>query len=155
MGAVLTGCAAATLQPECERPIDVRSDAGTTRLCDAERQEYELAMQVLGQIADRPRRTQEQRLANSCLQFIRALRDQREPIRDAESHAAALARVDALLTADPDIQPGTPAGDELDALIDRIEQYEDQAQAQRELGTDTGLAQLYERAKLLEQAHGG
>lgn len=85
MGAVLTGCAAAQLLPECERPIDVRSDAGTTRLCEA------------------------------------------EPIRDAESHRAALARVDAMLTADPDIQPGTPAGDELDALIDRIEQYEEQA----------------------------
>lgn len=79
MGAVLTGCAGAQLLPECERPIDVRSDAGTTRLCDA------------------------------------------------ESHRAALARVDALVSADPDIQPGTPAGDELDALIDRIEQYEEQA----------------------------
>jgi hypothetical protein len=77
MGAVLTGCAV-TMQPECEQPIDVRSDAGTTRLCDAERQEYELAMQVLGQIAERPRRTQEQRLASSCLRFIRCLRDQQE-----------------------------------------------------------------------------
>lgn len=75
MAAVLTGCAA-TLPPQCEQPIDVRSDAGTTRLCDA------------------------------------------------ESHRAALARVDALITADPDIQPGTPAGDELEALIDRIEYYE-------------------------------
>ena len=79
MGAVLTRCAGAQLLPKCERPIDVRSDAGTTRLCDA------------------------------------------------ESHRAALERVDALLTADPDIQPGTPAGDELDALIDRIQQYEEQA----------------------------
>lgn len=76
MAAALTGCAV-PMQPQCERPIDVRSDAGTTRLCEA------------------------------------------------ESHRAALARVDALLSADPDIQPGTPAGDELDALIDRIEQYEE------------------------------
>lgn len=78
MAATLTGCAAAQLQPECERPIDVRSDAGTTRLCDA------------------------------------------------ESHRAALARVDALLTAHPDVEPGTPAGDALEALIAQIEEYEEQ-----------------------------
>lgn len=79
MAAALTGCAAAALQPECEQPIDVRSDAGTTRLCDA------------------------------------------------ESHRAALARVDALLVAHPDVEPGTPAGDALEALIARIQEYEEQA----------------------------
>lgn len=68
MAAALTGCAAAQLQPECERPIDVRS----------------------------------------------------------ESHRAALARVDALLVAHPDVEPGTPAGDALEALIARIEEYEGQ-----------------------------
>jgi hypothetical protein len=79
MAAALTGYAV-SMQPQCEQPIDVRSDAGTTRLCDA------------------------------------------------ESHRAALARVDALLVAHPDVEPGTPAGDALEALIVRIHEYEEQEQ---------------------------
>lgn len=42
------------------------------------------------------------------------------PIRTAEDHAAALARIEALWGADV----GTPAGDELDVLVDLVEHYE-------------------------------
>lgn len=44
---------------------------------DILRTERDLAMDVLRQIADRKRRTQEQRLAKSCVVFIDALRDKR------------------------------------------------------------------------------
>lgn len=77
MAAALTGCAV-SMQPQCERPIEIKSDGGTTRLCDA------------------------------------------------ESHRAALARVDALLVAHPDVRPGTPAGDALEALIAQIQEYEEE-----------------------------
>jgi hypothetical protein len=35
-----------------------------------------------------------------------------------------LARVDELFEAHPDIEPGTPLGDELEALIDRITEHQ-------------------------------
>ncbi len=44
---------------------------------DILRTERDLALDVLRQIADRKRRTQEQRLAKSCVVFIDALRDER------------------------------------------------------------------------------
>ena len=47
-----------------------------------------------------------------------------KPIRDEQSYAAALAHVDELI----DATPGTPAGDELDVLIDLIERYEDKTE---------------------------
>jgi HTH-type transcriptional regulator/antitoxin HigA len=44
-----------------------------------------------------------------------------KPIRTDADHEAALARIDALMTA----KPGTPDGDELDVLVDLVEHYEE------------------------------
>ncbi|MDF2095792.1 helix-turn-helix domain-containing protein [Aquibaculum arenosum] len=43
------------------------------------------------------------------------------PIRTAEDHRAALARIEELWRA----EPGTDAGDELDLLVDLVEHYEE------------------------------
>ncbi|MCX5731212.1 MAG: ImmA/IrrE family metallo-endopeptidase [Deltaproteobacteria bacterium] len=43
-----------------------------------------------------------------------------KPIRSDADHAAALARIDALMGSDP----GTPEGDELDVLVDLVEHHE-------------------------------
>ena len=43
------------------------------------------------------------------------------PIRTADDHHAALARIEAIWGA----EPGTPEGDELDVLIDLVEHYEE------------------------------
>lgn len=42
------------------------------------------------------------------------------PFRSPEDHKAALARIEALWSADPD----TPEGTELDVLVDLVEHYE-------------------------------
>ena len=47
-----------------------------------------------------------------------------QPFPDEESYRRALARVDELFEAHPDIEPGTPLGDELEALIDRITEHQ-------------------------------
>jgi len=47
-----------------------------------------------------------------------------QPFPDEESYRRALARVDELFEAHPDIEPGTPLGDELEALIDRITDHQ-------------------------------
>lgn len=44
-------------------------------------------------------------------------------IRDAASHAAALARIEEIL----DAVPGTPEFDELEELVSLVESYEDKA----------------------------
>lgn len=69
-----------------------------------------------------------------------------KPIRDKKSHRDALARVDALLAANPDIEPGTTAGDELDVLIDLIEHYENK---QETFSTPSALSAIAFR---MEQA---
>lgn len=43
------------------------------------------------------------------------------PVRTAADHAAALSRIDQLM----DVEPGTPAADELDVLATLVEAYED------------------------------
>jgi HTH-type transcriptional regulator/antitoxin HigA len=43
-----------------------------------------------------------------------------KPIRSASDHAAALARIELLM----DAQPGTPEAEELDLLADLVEHYE-------------------------------
>ena len=43
-----------------------------------------------------------------------------KPIRTEADYRTALARIDALM----DAEPGTPDGEELDALTDLVEQYE-------------------------------
>ncbi|HHQ4645516.1 TPA: helix-turn-helix domain-containing protein [Aeromonas veronii] len=45
------------------------------------------------------------------------------PVRDAASHAAAIARIEAIF----DAAPGTPEFDELDVLATLVESYEDKA----------------------------
>lgn len=47
-------------------------------------------------------------------------------LQDFESHKAVLARLDAILVANPDIDPGTPQGVALELLISQIEEYESQ-----------------------------
>lgn len=47
-----------------------------------------------------------------------------QPFPDDESYRRALARVDELFETHPDIEPGTPLGDELEALIDRITDHQ-------------------------------
>lgn len=43
-----------------------------------------------------------------------------KPIRTEADYTAALARIDELM----DAEPGTPEGEELDALVDLVELYE-------------------------------
>lgn len=71
-----------------------------------------------------------------------------KPIRDQESHQEALARVDALLAANPGIEPGTVAGDELDVLIDLIEHYESKQETFAIPGALSAIAFRMEQAGL-------
>ncbi len=43
-----------------------------------------------------------------------------KPVKTKKDHAAALKRIETLMTA----KPGTPAGDELDVLVTLVEAYE-------------------------------